>query len=262
MSGGWEIALKWRRQGILEKIIFNVLNSSSSFEEFVDIVCEQVSFDRELLLLLNADGTEVDSSNFDNACVVYLYLSLPTNEYLALPRLPSIPSPMESKNVFLPPIGSMTASMDSQTNALQVRLGIVYEHLATLKSIATDINTAAQALSSAATILTESAHVAEENFNINRKIISEKLEDDMKILNKIMESVEILLHRCPMDFALMKRIPILKGLFKNKFSGSPVTLSSETGDDNLSLFCIKGKEWQEIYKDSLQQRGNITFSMT
>jgi hypothetical protein len=58
---------------------------------------------------------------------------------------------------------------------------------------------------------------------------------------KTVSKINSLLGRCPLDFALMKRIPLHHSLAK--------------GEQGLSLLDLKGMEWQEEFAKCTQSRG-------
>jgi hypothetical protein len=97
-------------------------------------------------------------------------------------------------------------------------------------------------LSKAHRIIEESLKSAEINGEIHHRMISRDFTENLEAIHKLLDKIAVLLKRCPIDLALMKRIPL-----HPKFSEQR----------EPKLIDLDGQRWQDQYIECAAERDNI-----
>lgn len=220
-----------------------------SYEHLVDEVCMKTNCRAEELLFIMSDGHEL---NFENSATMFSQKNSETFAFLALsstklpsllslPDLPTIPD----TRIALPPMGSTSSSLDSQAAHLQKRLQAVKSYLAKVSHAAMELSAYSKSLDEKQSILSRSADVARRNLEIHTLLAGDDLQTVISTTQKDLDSINALIYRCPMDFALMKRIPINTAIMK-----------SLDPSEKRTLFEFKRDEWQRIFTECSDLKGN------
>ncbi|PJF18761.1 hypothetical protein PSACC_01448 [Paramicrosporidium saccamoebae] len=223
------------------------LPEAKSFNEQIRLFAavREKPTEMDSLIFMTPTGLEVNEESYLNlqatSDIFYVYDVTQIADDGPIPDIfGSVPEISSIVIAELPSGASANLNMDDQISILESRLLVIIEAQEMLKEKAIEMIKAHQVLESgvlAALLNAERYH---------EKAIKDSLAV-VEASRKTVSKINSLLSRCPLDFALMKRIPLHHSLAK--------------GEQGLSLLDLKGMEWQEEFtKYELVQVTNLVDS--
>jgi hypothetical protein len=187
-----------------------------------------------------------------------------SSAHLSLPLPPLSPPPtlaptaIELVEPSFSPLPSTSSSLDEQLGRLTERLVAIELFLKKCSSLLADCNRCHADYAKRAMILRHSAEAAEANFELHLRAAEDDVQTTMHVAGRELSTISALLNRCPMDFALLKRIPLRSQLLAEKVDAAR---STSTTSAFLSLLDCKREIWQSKYAESSALKEKATAIM-
>lgn len=220
-----------------------------SFESFSDKVCLRTECNRGDILFILQDGHEMNAENFQVAKLskdknVFAFLVCKSSEIQSLLKFPQVPR-IPQFEVNLPSYASPGSTIDLQLARLQDRLEAIKRHLVLMLEATESLFRYEQSVGQTAEVMLKSSGAARQSLELHLLLSKGDIEFVTSTAVKQLDSVDALLHRCPLDFAMMKRIPVKQGVL------------AVHQKENQTLFDVQNAKWHDLFRECQEIRGSF-----
>lgn len=189
---------------------------------------------------MDAENFQMSKLSKDKS--VFAFLTCRSNQIhgsLKVPQMPRIPQ----VGVSLPSYASPGSTIDLQLTRLQDRLEGIKMHLTLVLEATESLVRYEDSIGQTADVLLKSSRAARQSLELHLLLSKGDIELVLSTVVKQLDSVDALLHRCPLDFAMMKRIPVKQGVL------------AVHQKEYQTLFDVQDTKWHELFRECQELRG-------
>lgn len=213
----------------------------------MDRVCLGIACDHDSVLFILQDGHELGPDNFQMSKLskdrcVFAFLTCRSSQIQDSLRLPPRPE-LPQVEVSLPSYASPGSTIDLQLARLQDRLDAIKALLDVMLDAASSLCRYKESMEDIAAVLVKSSRAARKSLELHLLLAQDDLGLVLSTATSQLEAIDALLHRCPLDFAMMKRIPIKPGIL------------ASCQQDCQTLFDAQNPQWHDSFRECQELRG-------